>query len=118
VNRPLDLKKFYGSKNYILIRKDELIKSIKSACDFYLNSKADEFLDREVECFLNVLEDFRKFYYTKLTKNEKEFFDNLINRVRELVKTGEPLDISEEMADYNTWLFKLAFKDIFKGDKK
>ena len=64
------------------------LRDIKSACDFYLKYK------NRAKKFIT---DF------------PEYAENIVLIV------GVYAD-EKRMADYNEWLFKLAFKDVFEGD--
>jgi len=104
-----------NTKDAMIKIYEKILEGVKSACEFYLDSKADPFLDDKPESIICVLDDFIRFY-SHLKENEKDYIYSLINKAKEIEKRGLT-NVSEIVADFNDWLFKLAFKDVL-GDKK
>ena len=88
------------------------VRDLKSACNFWLINKADAVCDQWD--LLDMLDECKKL---GLDKYDKNWFEEFYKRIKTLCDAGELFDISDEIDEYNDWLFKLAFKDVF-GDKK
>ena len=88
------------------------ISDIKSACEFWLINKADAVCDQWD--LLDMLDECKKL---GLDKYDKNWFEEFYKRIKTLCDAGELFDISDEIDEYNDWLFKLAFKDVF-GDNQ
>ena len=80
-------------KATIVVTEDEILQRLKSACEFYLKYKDKPLLLWEEEGFL--------LHELNITK---ELWDIM----------GKLDDKEWTINDYNDWLFKLAFKDVFE----
>jgi len=87
--------------------KKVITHRIKSACEFFMQYRNNpEFLYNE---------------YELLTEEEKAELERFIERLSESANSYETdcaSVINDIMDDYNEWLFKLAFADIFRKEKE
>jgi len=85
-------------------------RDVKSACNFWLINKADA--DCDQWDLLDILDECKKL---GLDKYDKSWFEEFYKRIKSLCDEDELFDISNEIDEYNEWLFKLAFKDVLDG---
>ena len=78
--------------------KKNILEDVKSACEFYLRYKDNP----------ELLWNERKKYRKQMKNLPIMWFDVKIK--------GEIWFEEEDIKDYNEWLFKLAFRDVFEND--
>jgi len=103
----------------------EIKQRIKKACEFYLRYKDNPELfvshfkgkgNKKIE------EELEKEFRRRYNYNTKD--KELVRQMREsktfwmIVPSYKKRIDTIELNEYNKWLFKLAFKDVFKGEKK
>jgi len=92
---------FYGlvDKGYKQALEGIIRKHIKSACEFYLRYK-----------------DNPRLFLAK--ESDSKYVFNYIRKIENILNHKNPSYIAWKLAsfDYNEWLFKLAFKDVFEAE--
>ena len=120
--KPLDLERCFewaecqdslSRKDMLLQLKEDIETELKSACSFFMDAKADPFLDDNPEAFLNVLEDFWKAWGNHMSKEEKKFLEALQKKVR----MPESANVSAEISKFNDWVFEITFREVMEAEK-
>jgi len=114
--QPLDLedfRKWRAKTNPDLIfsiSQIEFIKQrLKSACEFYLRYKDNpELLIKEHPEYK---EELNKYFSSIVDDYDEKIYNNWMADLHTYTFGGQVIN------DFNVWLFKLAFKDVFKEGK-
>jgi len=95
---------------------------VKSACEFYLRYKCSPELlikehpelKKELFEFLNAWNERSK----RLTTLDIIDMDELLEEIKQSIEQGDFLSPLFPWKEYEEWLFKLAFKDVFEGEQR
>ena len=127
-----DFKNFFErfKEVYNTLKKDlgwerefeEFIKDIKNL-EEDINDCESSVLDYEYCVKLSMYYMYLKVksaceFYLKYKNRAKKFITDFPEYAENIVLIVDVYTDGKRMVDYNEWLFKLAFKDVFEGDEQ